>query len=141
VRFLRLACLRDEHGSAAAEFALLAPVLAIILGGIIEVGSIVQTALIARSAAREGARYAAVYSPVTGSVAASKALAYLTNAVGSRTDVTLPALSDITVSSTVTGTAATVTVPVTVKVSMPVMQDLLGAPFQRTGAATMEVTQ
>lgn len=52
--------LRDERGAAAAEFALILVVLAVILFGIIEFGRAYSSYEIYVSAAREGARVAAV---------------------------------------------------------------------------------
>lgn len=133
-----------EDGSATAELALLAPILALVLGGVVEVGSLVQTGMIARQAAREGARYAALLDPCT---AQTKALAYLQSVVGTRTDVILPAASSIIVSSNGTtlscastinpGAPLTVFVPVSVKVGMPVIQSILGATWTVNAAATM----
>ncbi|HEX6510903.1 MAG TPA: TadE/TadG family type IV pilus assembly protein [Chloroflexota bacterium] len=135
---------QGEDGSATAEVALLAPVLALILGGVIEVGGLVQTGMIARNAAREGARYAALLDPCTGQ---AKALAYLQSAVGTRTDVVLPSTSSILVSdngtlltctSTITpGDPVTVFVPVSVRIGMPVIQSILGPTWSVNAAATM----
>jgi len=52
---------RDERGAAAVEFALLLPLLVVILFGIIAFGIALSQMLAYVSAAREGARYAAVH--------------------------------------------------------------------------------
>jgi len=131
---------RDD-GTAAAELAFLAPVLVLLVGGIIQVGAIVQAGMIASNAAREGARYAAVSDPN----AATDALSYLQSTVGNRADLSLPALSSITVTeqkpANPVGSAVTVSVPLTVKISMPVMSNIFGSTFTITGGATMRVSQ
>lgn len=50
----------DEHGAAATEFVLIAPILVVIFFGIVYVGLAVYRAQIIESAAREGARVASV---------------------------------------------------------------------------------
>ncbi len=70
--------LSSQEGSGAVEFAFVAPVLALVIGAVIQLGTLAQTAVIASNAAREGARYAAV----SDSSAASKALAYLNGTAG-----------------------------------------------------------
>src|SRR5208282_1822508 len=66
-------------GTAAVEFALIAPLVAILLVGLLEVGQMVQITLIVSNAAREGARQASTgansYAGVQTTVAN-----YLTNA-------------------------------------------------------------
>jgi Flp pilus assembly protein TadG len=52
---------RDERGAVAVEFAILVPVLVVILFGIIAVGIALFRVVNYASAAREGARYAAVH--------------------------------------------------------------------------------
>jgi Flp pilus assembly protein TadG len=56
----RFARRRDERGAVAAEFALLLPLLVIILFAIIEFGIALTRLVTYTGAAREGARYAAV---------------------------------------------------------------------------------
>jgi Flp pilus assembly pilin Flp len=57
---------RSERGASALEFALIAPVLVVLLAGFIEFGFIFQAQLAVTHAAREGARLAAVddYDPL-----------------------------------------------------------------------------
>ena len=52
---------RDDRGAVAVEFALLVPILVMILFGIIAVGIALFRVVNYTSAAREGARYAAVH--------------------------------------------------------------------------------
>lgn len=126
---------RRTDGSAAAELALVGPLFALILAGVIEGAGMVQTVAVVRNAAREGARYAAI----SDADPAAKALAYLSGTLGGRPDVTLPSEAGITVSGGGAGNAVTVTVPVTLKVSAPVIQNILGASVPISASATMRV--
>lgn len=51
---------RGERGASAVEFALVLPVLILVLGGIIDLGRFMFSAAIATNAAREGARLVVV---------------------------------------------------------------------------------
>ena len=124
---------RSEEGSAAAELAILGPLFCLILAGLIEGASLVQTVNVVRNAAREGARYAAI----SDADPQGKALAYLSATMGVHSNITLPAASAITVSDLGVGNAVTVTVPVTVRMSAPVIQNILGASIPVSASATM----
>ena len=128
---------RREDGSAAAELAIMGPLFALLVAGMIEGAGLVQTVQVVRNAAREGARYAAV----SDADPAGKSLAYLSSTLAGRKDVTLPALSAITVSGSGVGNPVTVTVPVTLTLSAPVVQNIFGASLPITASATMEITQ
>ena len=52
--------LRDEHGSSALEFALLAPLFFALMFGVVEVGIYMQNYNAVRSLASDAARFAAV---------------------------------------------------------------------------------
>lgn len=51
---------RDDRGSQAVEFAILAPVLLLIIAGIVTFGFVFNAQITATQAAREGARLAAI---------------------------------------------------------------------------------
>ena len=74
--------LRSESGASAVEFALLLPVLMLILFGIIEFGMALYRQAILTNASREGARLAIVASvpPITNAAVDTKIDAYLTAA-------------------------------------------------------------
>jgi Flp pilus assembly protein TadG len=128
---------RREDGSAAVELAILGPLFALLVAGLVEGAGLVQTVQVVRQAAREGARYAAV----SDADPAGKALTYLSQTFGSRTDVTLPAKASITIAGSGVGSAVTVTVPLTLKVSAPVIQNILGSSLAISSSATMRITQ
>jgi len=52
--------LKSEHGAAAVEFALVLPVLALLLFGVIEFGLLMFNKAVLTNAAREGARFGIV---------------------------------------------------------------------------------
>ena len=131
--------LHSKRGGAALEFAVLAPVLIILFAGMIEVGRVVDTAMIARNGAREGARYAAVADPN----AAGDAAAYVQQSLEGRSNVTFDP-SKVTVAynpSLQVGASVTVQLPVTVNITVPVMQNILSKQVVVWGNATMEVSQ
>ncbi len=117
---------RSDRGAAAVEFALVFPVLVLILFGIVEFGSIYNAQLMLTSAAREGARTMAV----TGDPAAAKA-AVLAASIGMS-----PALTAAEVSVSPSACAATSNVTVLLSYDKPYLTGLFGATVQLTGKAT-----
>lgn len=82
----------EERGEAVVEFALLAPLLVLILVSILELGRVVDAWLVVHNAAREGARAGAAVSPWIepsdpATAAALAATRYLDATVGTRSDV------------------------------------------------------
>ena len=65
----------DERGAAAVEFALIAPLLVLILFAITEFGLALNKMEVYTSAAREGARYAAVHCRPDASVCTNTLIA------------------------------------------------------------------
>lgn len=63
--------LRSERGASMVEFALITPLLFVLLFGIIEFGLILYDQAVITNASREGARYAAMYyiEPSSGQAA------------------------------------------------------------------------
>jgi Flp pilus assembly protein TadG len=104
--------LRSESGASAVEFALLLPVLMLILFGIIEFGLALYQQAILTNASREGARLGIVQSSPPIALAA----------VDTRIDTYLTAagITPGTVSRTITGVPGSVTgVPVIVTLNRP----------------------
>lgn len=60
--------LRDRAGASAAEFALVLPMLILLLFGVIDVGRWLWLYNMAEKATQEGARFAAVTNPVSSAV-------------------------------------------------------------------------
>jgi hypothetical protein len=60
VKFLLPMRLRSEDGAELVEFALVLPLLLLVLGGIVDFGMLLQRQQVVTNAAREGARLAAV---------------------------------------------------------------------------------
>lgn len=116
----------SERGAAAVEFALVFPLLVLILFGIVEFGSIYNAQLMLTSAAREGARTMAV----TGDAAAAKA-AVLAASIGMS-----PALTAAEVSVSPSACTATSNVTVLLSYDKPYLTGLFGATVQLTGKAT-----
>jgi Flp pilus assembly protein TadG len=98
---------RSESGASAVEFALLLPVLMMVLFGIIEFGMALYRQAILTNASREGARLAIVQSvpPITTAAVNARIDTYLTSAGIAPGSVT-QAISPIV---PVTGTPVTVT--------------------------------
>ncbi len=116
----------SDRGAAAVEFALVFPLLVLILIGIVEYGSVFNTQLMLTSAAREGARAMAV----TGDAAAARA-AVIDAAIGLS-----PALTAANVTVTPTSCSATTTVAVTITYAKPYLTGLFGATVALEGKST-----
>ena len=56
---------RDERGQSLVEFALVLPVLLLILVGIFNFGQVFYSDIVINEAARDAARYASIGAPVT----------------------------------------------------------------------------
>lgn len=63
------------RGAAAVEFALVLPLLLLVVGGVVDFGRALYTNVILTNAAREGARAAVVLQPYDGNLVAQRARA------------------------------------------------------------------
>lgn len=119
--------LRDERGAVALEFALVLPILLVVLIGIIEFSLLLNAQLTLTSAAREGARSMALHdSPATARAAVKNAAFFLS-----------PALTDsqITVSPTTCTAGALGTT--TLRYEYHLITGLFGDGIVLTGKAAM----
>lgn len=122
---------KGERGAAAVEFALILPVLLLLVLGIIEFGRIYNIQISLSGAAREGARYMAIHHSETNAATNAR-----NSAVAAAPSVPLTAGS-ITISNATcaTGTQVSVTVPYTVTL----ISGYLGfAPINLTGKGVMQ---
>ena len=131
----------NQRGAVAVEFALLAPVLVMILLGIMEFGRAYNVQISLSNAAREGARVMAINSAAPAAATTAKAAAV------SAASVLKPALASdkitfryqTTPASTPapTACAANVQVTVTIDYNLSTMTGIAG-PFPMKGVGTMQ---
>ncbi len=117
---------RGERGQDLVEFALIFPVLFLILMGIFDMGRAIYYTSTLHSAAREGARYASV-AP-TDNAGIQAAVEYM--AVG-----ITPA--DLTITATVVRGGSYDVVNVVVTYNMPIVTPLIGAFFGGGNTVTL----
>lgn len=120
----------SEQGAAAVEFALLAPVLIMLLFGIMEFGRAYNTQLTLTNAAREGVRVMAIDNNKATARTATKAAA----------SSLYPALQDSNIvflaSDGTDSCSATKQITVTVNYTLSTMTGIAG-PFSMKGKGTM----
>ena len=130
--------IRDRRrGDAIVEFALLAPLLALILFGAIEFGRVVDVWVVVHNAVREGARAgaAAYLGQDPGTLAQTAADAYLASGLAGRTD--LAATPPHAQTPVVTSDDVTVSADVPVQIYSPMFQALVGATVHVRATADM----
>lgn len=116
-----------ERGAAAVEFALVVPVLLLLLMGIVEFGRAYHLQTTLSGAAREGVRVMALQDDAAEARETAKTAASGLNLTNSQISVT-----PTTCSGTTPGTAT-----VTVTYPVQLMFGLFGASFNLTGKGTM----
>lgn len=126
----------SERGAVAVEFALLIPILIMILLGIMEFGRAYNVQMSLTNAAREGARSVAINTVEADALAAAKNSAPTLNPQLKNTDVAFKyqAIPATTPSPTACSPGRQVTVTVTY--SLSTMTGIAG-PFAMTGTGTM----
>jgi Flp pilus assembly protein TadG len=118
----------DERGAAAVEFALLAPVLLLLVMGIAEFGRAYHVQATISQAAREGVRVMAVQNDPAGAIAATRAAA---------PTLTLTNITVTPSSCLASGATPTATATVTVTYLLPFITRLFGSGVTLTGRGVM----
>jgi Flp pilus assembly protein TadG len=121
--------LLGERGASAVEFALVAPVLLLLLFGIVETSKVFSTQSTLSAAAREGVRVMALTNDRGAATAAVRSAA---------TSVALTAAQVTVTPASCAGAAPTATVTVTVRYHQPFVSGFLdGVGVDLTGTAAM----
>jgi Flp pilus assembly protein TadG len=124
---MRLAAARSESGQALVEFALVAPLVLLLLFGVIQFGIAFNHSISVADAARAGSRAAVIAGPANATAAARSAVAA---AAGGLDPTTLSAGTTVTVSGT----------DVTVRVAYPYSINLLGVVV-KSGVVSSSITE
>jgi Flp pilus assembly protein TadG len=120
----RIVRLGDERGQAMVEFALIAPVLLLLVIGVVEFGRAWNAYQVVTDAAREGARVAVVNNLNGATVADSLARVTVRNALGRAGLAANTATITLSGMGGATGTSATVSIdyPYTFRFLAPLMK-------------------
>jgi Flp pilus assembly protein TadG len=115
-----------SRGDSIVEFAILAPILVLILFGVLEMGRVVDAWLVVHNAAREGARAGVLVYPDAASATAAQnaASAYLNSGLGPgvRGDIATSSVPSVQVSSD----SVLVTTSADVQLYTPLFQAITG---------------
>jgi len=118
---------RGERGAAAVEFALILPILILLVLGLIEFSRVYNIQISLSNAAREGARTMAVENSLP--IARSAAIAAAPSIS--------PAVSDAQIAISPTTCTAGATVDVTISYNVSLMTGFFGATLPLTGKGVM----
>src|SRR3954471_5816310 len=125
--------LRTERGASAVEFALIVPLLVLLVLGIAEFGHAFQVQGTLSAAAREGVRAMALQNdPAAVRATVQSATSSLRPAVTNAQIVITPAACPANV-----GTAVTTNVRVTITYRMPYLTGFFGSGVQLSGTGVM----
>lgn len=130
---------KKERAVSAASFALIAPVLFLVLMGIMEGGRVLSAWLVITNEAREGARLGAVrFGDGTPDEQAQRVRAYLAGRLAGvlASDGLVPAPL-VVIRDDATGRAVEVTVSYRVPLTVPVVRSVLPDPFPLAARSTM----
>jgi Flp pilus assembly protein TadG len=119
---------QDEHGAAVVEFALVVPILLLLVLGIAEFGRAYYIQASLSQAAREGVRVMALQNSTAGAVAATQAAAQPLTP----TNITVSPSNCVASGSTPAATAT-----VTVTYSFSFLTSLFGSGLTLTGQGVM----
>jgi Flp pilus assembly protein TadG len=126
---------RRQRADAIVEFAFLAPLLALVLFGVMELSRVVDAWIVVHNAAREGARAGVVARPAPDAATAARnaATTYLNSASATRTDVARVVVN----APTVTSDAVRVTAEMDIIIYTPLVNSLIGSPVPVSASVTM----
>lgn len=132
---------RAEHGAELIEFALVCPILVLLIGGLMEFGMVFRSLEVVTNAAREGARVAVL--PAYGTADVQSRVTQYMNAAG-MTGPYAVAVSDVPVTTGAgTFTAREITVTYTYQVaSLAAIATFFGGGFDTvplTGRSVMRI--
>lgn len=124
-----------QRADAVVEFALLAPLLVLILFGILELGRVVDAWIVVHNAAREGARAGIVSNPLPTAAGAAQnaATSYLTTSTTNRADID----QIVVTTPVVSPESVTVTAELRVRIYSPLMQMVIPSPLPVRASVTM----
>lgn len=122
--------LQNNRGQSVVEFALVLPIILLLLGGMIDFGRVFHEYLVVTAAAREGARSAAVGSDTAMVISTAK------QAAGNKGQLTV----NVTPNSRIRGESVTVAVANKVTIITPLISAFFPQnPYPVTGTAIMRV--
>ena len=127
----------SERGAVAVEFAILAPILIMLLLGIMEFGRAYNVQITLSNAAREGARVMAINNSVSGAKAAAKGASTSLSPMVQDDKITFKYQTTPVSTPAPTACAAKVQVTVTVDYALSTMTGIAG-PFAMKGVGTMQ---
>ncbi|RZU66668.1 TadE-like protein [Microterricola gilva] len=123
----RLRIRRDERGAAAIEFALILPILLVLVLGIVEFGRAYNVQISLSNAAREGARSMAIHNSVTDARAA---------AIGAAPSIQ-PAIAASQITISPSSCASGGTVNVTIRYPLELLTGFFEDTFELTSVGVM----
>ena len=127
----------SERGAAAVEFALLVPILIMILLGTMEFGRAYSAQSTLSNAAREGVRVMAINNSQSSAKAAAKNVAAVLNPGLKDENIVFKYQTTPATTPVPTACAANVQVTVTIDYSLTTMTGIAG-PFVMKGTGTMQ---
>ena len=126
-----MACTRSEDGAVAVEFALLLPILIMLILGILEFGLAYNAQITVTNAAREGVRTMAIQNNTSAAKTAVQTVSSTLNPAITNTEIT------ITVSNGTTACTGGSTATVAVQYPFHFLTGFFGTGYTMTGKAAM----
>ncbi|KUO50534.1 MAG: hypothetical protein APF76_07760 [Desulfitibacter sp. BRH_c19] len=121
---------KNEKGQGLVSFALVLPILAMLIFGIIQFGFIFYSQITITSAAREGARMASVGKQ-------DQEIINKINSITSSIPLLTVYMNNVTISNRVIGSEVEVFVPASVEIIVPILDKAVGDDFIINAKSTM----